>query len=105
MQHIDSLLVGDSLNRSLSVGGLLREACFRLHCTNVENENLSNRLTAARAQEDEKELEVQRLTRRIGSLEAHLEAFTAVHIEGVAPATGEFRAYSLPCGVHDGRSG
>lgn len=52
VRHIDALLKGDFLNRSHSVGDLLREACFSLHCTKVENEDLSTRLTAARAQVD-----------------------------------------------------
>lgn len=84
---MDARLESDSLNRSNAVGDLLREAYFRLQCTKAKNEDLSTRLTAARARVDEKELKVQQLTRRIGALEAHLEARKAMHTEVVAPAT------------------
>lgn len=88
VQHVEALLRGDSRNRTHFVWDLLPEACFRLHCTKVENEDLSTRLTAERAQVKEKKLEVQLWTRRIGALETRLEAFTAMHDEGVAPAIG-----------------
>lgn len=84
---MDALLESDSLNRSHAVGDLLREAYFRLHCTKAKNEDLSTRVTAARARVDEKELKVQHLTLRTGALEAHLEARKSMHTGGVAPAT------------------
>lgn len=105
VRHIDALLEGDSLNRSKGLGDLLHEACFRLHGTKVENEDLLTRLTPARAQVDENVLKIQCLTRLIGALEAHLEAFAAMRTESVAPVTQELCTYSVPCGAHDGKSG
>lgn len=87
VRHIDVLFRSDPTNRSHGVRNLLLEACFRLHSTKLEKKYLSTRLTAARAEGDNKKLEVQRLTCRIGALEARLGAFTTMHTGGVAPAT------------------
>lgn len=81
VRHINAPLGSDSTSRSHGVGDLLCEACLRLHCTKVENEDLSTRLTAAPAQVDKNELEVQLLTRRVGAFEARFKAFMEMHTE------------------------
>lgn len=91
VRHIGVLSDSDITSSSHGVDDLLREACFCLHCTKIENKVLSTRLTAARTQIDKKRIEVQCSTRRIGALEACLKALTAMHTAGVARATEEFR--------------
>lgn len=58
VRHIDVLFGSDTTNRSHGVINLFIEACFRLHSTKVKKKYLSTRLMAARAEGDNKKLEV-----------------------------------------------